>query len=150
MKIMVSACLLGDNVKYNGSNNLNNDLVDYLKDYEVIKVCPEVLGGLSIPRVPSEIKDNKVINKNGVDVTEEYYKGAYETLEIAKKNDVKIAILKKNSPSCGYGNIYDGTFSHNLVNGNGVTSDLLVKNGIKILNEDNYKDYLRSLYEEKK
>ena len=143
MKIMVSACLLGYNVKYNGKNNLNSELVDYLKDYEVFSVCPEVMGGLNILRVPSEIKNNQVINKNGEDVTNEYTKGALKTLEIAKKENIKIAILKENSPSCGSNYIYDGTFTHNVINGEGITVKLLRENGITVLNENNYIEYLK-------
>lgn len=143
MKIMVSACLLGDNVKYDGNNNFNQELVDFLKDHEVIKVCPEVLGGLSTPRIPSEILHDKVINEEGTDITKEFNEGAMKTLEIAKDNDIKVAILKRNSPSCGFNSIYDGTFTHTVTKGNGITADLLSKNGIKILNEDNYKNYFK-------
>ena len=138
MKIMVSACLLGDNVKYDGSNNKNNDLIEFLKDYEIIKVCPECLGGLSIPRSPAEIVGDRVINKDNIDVTNEYLIGARETLRIAKDNDIKIAILKKNSPSCGSNKIYDGTFSHTLIDGDGITAKILKNNGIIVYNEDNY------------
>lgn len=138
MKIMVSACLLGDNCKYNGGNNFHKELVNFLKDYEVIKICPEVMGGLSIPRIPAEIKNNKVINQKEVDVTKEYYRGAEKTLKIAQDNNIKIAILKKHSPSCGSGYVYDGTFSHTLTKGDGITAKLLKENGIMILNEDNY------------
>ena len=138
MKIMVSACLLGDNVKYDGTNNKNNDLIEFLKDYEIIKVCPECLGGLSIPRSPAEIVGNRVINKDNIDVTNEYLLGAEKTLKIAKDNDIKIAILKKNSPSCGSGKVYDGTFSHTLIDGDGITAKILKNNGIIVYNEDNY------------
>ena len=147
MKIMVSACLLGDNVKYNGKNNYHPKLVEFLKKYEIIKVCPEVMGGLMIPRIPSEIKDDIVINECEVDVTKEYQLGAMKTLKIAKENNIKVAILKKNSPSCGCGKIYDGTFTHTLIDGDGVTAKLLKENGIVVLNEDNYEEYLRSIYE---
>lgn len=143
MKIMASACLLGDNCKYNGGNNLCKELKEFLKKYDVIKVCPEVLGGLSIPRLPAEVRDGKVINQNNLDVTEFYLKGARKALTLAKKNNVKIAILKKNSPSCGMGNIYDGTFSHTLITGDGITTKLLKENGIEVLNEENYKEYFR-------
>ena len=145
MKIIVSACLLGDNVKYDGKNNLNNDLIEFLKNYEIIKVCPEVMGGLHVPRTPAEIQNDKVITMDNVDVTKEYTQGAKKTLEIAKENDIKIAILKKNSPSCGSNKIYDGTFSHTLIDGDGITSKLLKENGIVILNEDDYKEYFRSI-----
>ena len=143
MKIMVSACLLGDNVKYDGSNNYNQELVDFLKNHEVIKVCPESLGGLPTPRVPSEILHDKVIDEEGTDVTKEFTEGALKVLEIAKENDVKVAILKRNSPSCGFNSIYDGTFTHTVTNGHGITAKLLSENGIKILNEDNYKEYFK-------
>ncbi len=141
MKIMVSACLLGDNVKYDGTNNRNQDLINFLKKYEIIKVCPECLGGLSIPRVPAEIKNNKVINKDNNDVTNEFILGAMKTLEIAKKNNIKIAILKESSPSCGSNTIYDGTFTHTKIKGNGIMATLLKENGIIVLNENNYEEY---------
>ena len=143
MKIMVSACLLGDNCKYNGKNNFNKKLIDFLKNYEVIKICPEVMGGLSIPRIPSEIKDNLVINKNNIDVTSFFEKGAIKSLEIAKENNIKIAILKDGSPSCGSNKIYDGTFTNNKINGVGITTKLLKENGITVLNENNYIEYFR-------
>ena len=142
MKIMVSACLLGDNVKYDGGNNYQEDLVKFLENYEVIKICPEVMGGLEIPRIPSEIVGNKVINQKGIDVTDSYLKGARKVLEIALNNNIKVAILKKNSPSCGSGYIYDGTFTHTLISGDGITSKLLNENGIKVFNEENYLNIL--------
>ena len=148
MKIMVSACLLGYNVKYDGKSNLNSELIEFLKDYEVITVCPEVMGGLSIPRVPSEIKGNKVINKDNIDVTNEFTMGAEKTLEIAKENNIKVAILKEKSPSCGSINIYDGSFSNNVINGQGITAKLLIENGIKVFNENNYKELKGVNYEE--
>ena len=143
MKIMVSACLLGYNVKYDGNSNLNYELIDFLKNYEVVSVCPEVLGGLSIPRVPSEIKNNKVYNQKGKDVTKEFIFGADKTLQIAKQNNIKVAILKEKSPSCGSINIYDGTFTHQVIEGMGITAKLLKDNGIVVLNENNYKEYFK-------
>ena len=135
MKLLVSACLLGINCKYNGNNNKNNKILELLKDHDLIPVCPEVLGGLPTPRVPSEIQNDKVITKDGRDVTNEYEKGAKETLKIAKLYDCKIAILKEKSPSCGCGKIYDGTFSKTLVDGDGMTARLLKENNIKITGE---------------
>ena len=143
MKIMVSACLLGDNVKYDGGNNYQKELAEFLKDYEVVKVCPEVFGGLPVPRDPSEIKNGKVVTINGKDVTREFTFGAYKTLDILDREGIHVAILKKNSPSCGFGTIYDGTFSHIKTEGNGITSQLLKEKNIIILNEDNYKDYFK-------
>ena len=134
-KILVSACLLGVNCKYSDGNNYNEKVIDYIKDYEVIPVCPELMGGLSTPRPPSEIVGDKVMNNIGVDVTNEYTKGAEETLKLAKLFNVKKALLKAKSPSCGKGKIYDGTFSGVLTEGNGVTAKLLKDNGIEVISE---------------
>lgn len=134
-KILVSACLLGINCKYSGGNNLNEKVLDYIKDYEVIPVCPEIMGGLSTPRPPSERIGDKVLNNQGIDVTNEYTKGANETLKLAKLFNVKKALLKAKSPSCGKGQIYDGTFKGVLVTGNGVTVELLESNGIEVITE---------------
>ena len=150
MKIMVSACLLGDNVKYNGKNNKNEDLIRFLVGYDIIKVCPEVMGGLSIPRIPSEIRENKVINRECVDVTNYFNDGAHKVLEIAKKEKIQIAILKERSPSCGSNYIYDGTFNNKVIEGMGITTRLLRENGIIVLNEDNYLEYLKGLNNDEK
>lgn len=135
MKILVSACLLGVECRYNGKGELKKDIEMLLKEHELIPVCPEQLGGLATPRDPAEIQDNKIITKTGVDVTKEYLKGAEEVLKLAKLYNCSTAILKERSPSCGYGKIYDGTFSKVLINGNGSTADLLIKNGIKVTGE---------------
>ena len=135
-KILVSGCLAGFNTKYNGKNNENPLINELKKKYELIYICPEVDGGLSIPRDPSERILEKVISINGVDVTEEYNKGAKIALDIAVKNNVKIAVLKDGSPSCGKNYIYDGSFSHKRVKGYGVTAELLIKNGIKVYTEE--------------
>lgn len=137
--ILVSACLVGLNCKYNGENNFNQEILDMVKNGEAIFVCPEQLGGLPTPRIPSEIKniDGKrcVITKDGKDVTKEYERGALETLKVAKKLGITKAIFKANSPSCGCGIIYDGTFTGTKIIGNGITADLLIKNGIEVVNE---------------
>lgn len=146
MKIMVSACLLGDNVKYNGGNNYNQELIDFLQKHEIYKVCPEVMGGLLIPRIPAEIKDDRVFNEKGKDVTNEYTKGALKVLEIAEKNNIKVAILKERSPSCGSNEIYDGTFNHQVINGEGITTKLLKENEIIVLSENNYLEYFKENY----
>lgn len=134
--ILVSACLLGTNCKYNGKNNKNDKILEYIKDKYVIPICPEVFGGLSIPRIPSEIKDNSVINKEGIDVTKYFVNGSKKTLDIAKAFDIKKAILKQKSPSCGCGKIYDGTFSGNIIDGDGITTRLLKENGIEVITEE--------------
>ena len=143
--ILVSACLLGINCKYNGDNNKNEQVEKYLKDKKFILVCPEQLGGMSTPRNPSEIinldKDNViegntiVVNNKNLDVTEEFKKGALETLKIAKMYGCKKAILKEGSPSCGSSFIYDGSFKGKKVNGSGVTTSLLRQNNIVVISE---------------
>jgi len=134
--ILVSACLCGVNCKYNGKNNLNEEMLELLKKGEALLVCPEQMGGLETPRNPSEIKiingEIKIFMDNGRDVTENYIRGAKEVLKIAKELNVKKAILKKKSPSCGCGEIYDGTFTGKLIKGNGITAALLLENGIEV------------------
>ncbi len=134
-KILVSTCLLGVNCKYSGGNNYNEKVLDFIKDYEVIPVCPEIMGGLSTPRPPSERIGDKVLNNQNIDVTNEYTKGANETLKLAQLFNVKKALLKAKSPSCGKGKIYDGTFTGTLIEGNGVTVELLESNGIEVITE---------------
>lgn len=134
-KILVSACLLGINCKYDGTNNKNDKVLEYLKDKEVIPICPEIMGGLPTPRVPSEIKDNKVISKDNNDVTNNFYKGAEEVLYLAKLLNVKKALLKAKSPSCGVGEIYDGTFTHTKIKGDGITTRVLKENNIEVITE---------------
>ena len=101
MRIAVSACLLGENCKYNGGNNYNKKLVDFVKGHEVIALCPEVLGGLATPRLPAEVVNGVVRQKDGKSVDDEFKKGAKEALDIAKKNKVDLVILQSRSPSCG-------------------------------------------------
>ena len=144
--ILVSACLAGVSCKYNGGNNLNLEILKLVQEGKAILVCPEQLGGLSTPRKPSEIVDrvsSKVVASDGTDVTEEYQKGAYETLKIANLYQVKKAILKSKSPSCGNTTIYDGAFTHTLVDGEGITTKLLRENGIEVVNEEEYVKELR-------
>ncbi|RKD32540.1 DUF523 domain-containing protein [Thermohalobacter berrensis] len=140
---IVSSCLAGVNCRYDGKANLDKKVYELVKEGKAILVCPEQLGGLTTPRLPSEIIENKegelkVINKEGRDVTSNFIRGAKETLKIAKAVDAKTAILKARSPSCGCGFIYDGTFSGKLKKGNGITADLLIKNGIKVFTEENF------------
>lgn len=134
-KIGVSACLVGKNTKYDGKNNYNEKVIEYLKDKEYVLICPEVMGGLPTPRVPSEIISNKVINKENKDVTDNFVLGANKALELLKENNVEILILKSKSPSCGYKKVYDGTFSNTLINGNGVFTKLALEKGFIIYTE---------------
>lgn len=133
MKIIVSACLLGQNCKYNGGNNYSEKLAEYLKDHEVIPVCPEVLGGLPTPRIPSEIRNGIVVNREGICVDKEFRLGAEIALKTALDAAADLAILQSRSPSCGPKQVYDGTFSKKLIDGRGVFADLLAQNHIRIM-----------------
>ena len=137
MKVAVSACLVGKNTKYNGKNNYNEAVMKYLLDKEYVTICPEVIGGLPTPRVPSERKDNKVINKMGEDVTINFFDGTQKEIEKLLKENINIIIVKEKSPSCGYKQIYDGTFTNTLTEGNGVFIDLALQNGFIILDDQN-------------
>lgn len=136
MKIMVSGCLLGENVKYSGGNNGNNKVLEYVEGHEVISVCPEVMGGLPIPRKPGEIVDGTVRNADGTSVDREYRQGAAKALEIALKEGVDEVILQSRSPSCGVNQIYDGTFTGKKIKGSGVFARLLMENGIKVIDAE--------------
>lgn len=134
-KLLISACLCGENTKYNGKNNLIKE-IDLLKTiFDFVLICPEVMGGLPIPRDPSEIKGTSVISSKGVNVTEAYQVGAQMALKLAKEQHIKVALLKEKSPSCGKNEIYDGTFTGTRIKGLGITTKLLVQNGISVYNE---------------
>lgn len=146
---IVSACLVGFPWNYKGESKTNEYLSEEFKKGKLFPVCPEVLGGQPIPRPPAEIKygtgldvlnsNAKVINPDGSNVTAEFVKGAFKVLEIARVIGAKEAILKTRSPSCGCGKIYNGKFSKTLIDGDGVTTALLKKNGIKVYTEENFK-----------
>lgn len=135
-KILVSACLYGNNCRYKGDNCFNEKVNALKKDAILIPVCPEQLGGLQTPRDPAEIVGAKVISSAGNDVSEQYERGADLALAIAKANNVDYCVLKANSPSCGKGVVYDGTFSGNKVEGNGVTAQKLLQAGFTVLTEN--------------
>ena len=131
MKVMVSACLAGENCKYNGGNNRNEKILQLMKENEVITVCPEQMGGLPTPRIPSEVKDGVVIARDGRNVDEEFRAGAAKCLEIAMREQPDLIVLQSRSPSCGVKQCYDGTFTGTLVDGSGVTAQLLMENGFR-------------------
>ena len=139
--ILVSACLCGKDCKWDGGNNKNQKLLDYMEankeTMEFHQVCPEQMGGLSTPRLASEIRveDRRVVNTAGEDVTKEFELGAELALKVAKEFGCTLAILKERSPSCGCHGIYDGTFSKKIVDGMGKAAELLMKNGIKVIGE---------------
>lgn len=146
--ILVSSCLAGLKVRYNGSHSLDHRIRKLVEENKAVTVCPELLGGFSTPREPAEIIGGdgedvldgkaKVIEKSGKDVSELYIKGAYAALEKAKKLKATVIILKENSPSCGSSQIYNGEFNGTKLNGNGVTSALLKRNGFKVISEEQF------------
>ncbi|HOV21992.1 MAG TPA: DUF523 domain-containing protein [Candidatus Ratteibacteria bacterium] len=142
----VSACLVGENCRYDGRNSLNKKVVNFISKKNLIIFCPEILGGLPVLREPAEIKYGngkdvlnkkcRVINKKGEDVTEYYVKGAEITFRILKMYNVNFVILKQLSPACGKGKIYDGSFSKKIIEGNGVTAQFLLDNRIGVITEE--------------
>ena len=148
--IIVSACLLGYNCKYNGKNNQNEKIINYLKDKDYLAVCPEQLGNLPTPRKKSELnhctskdvflKEGKVINEDYEDVSENFINGALKAFDYAIKYQVQEAILKEKSPSCGFRCIYNGDFNSTLVNGEGLFAYLLKKHNVKILTEEDFRE----------
>ena len=143
MKIMVSACLLGENCKYNGGNNYSPELIRLLEGHTVIPVCPEVLGGLPTPRIPAEIVNGIVMNRNGESVDEAFRKGAEKALETAKREKPDLIILQSRSPSCGVKEIYDGTFSGRKIPGQGIFAELLTKAGFIVLDVEDLPEELK-------
>jgi len=136
MAVLVSACLLGVKCRYDGKSKPNKAVLALAQNEALIPVCPEQLGGRPTPRNAVEILKGKVVEPDGNDHTEEFKRGAEEVLKLAKITGCKKAILKSKSPSCGFGKIYDGTFSGTLTDGNGITAQLLYENGIEIINEN--------------
>ena len=142
MKVIVSACLAGDNCKYKGGNNLNQKMMDFLRSHEIIKVCPEVLGGLPIPRPSAKIVEGQVMNTQGKNITKEFTLGAQRAFEIVTKENPDLIILQSRSPSCGIKQIYDGSFSGRKILGHGLFASLCIEAGYKVLDiEDSY-EYL--------
>jgi len=136
--ILCSACLLGIKCRYDGKSKPNKKVIKLSKKEILIPVCPEQLGGLATPREPAEQNGRKVITKSGKDVTLKFENGAKQVLKLARLFDAREAILKQKSPSCGCGKIYDGSFSGKVINGDGITTSLLKKNGIQVFSEDDF------------
>ena len=135
-KIIVSACLLGENCKYNGGNNLDPRVVAFTQGREIIPVCPEVLAGLGIPRIPIEIRAGKVIRRDGVEVDEAIRTAVTQILQHIKCEDIECAVLKARSPTCGVHQVYDGTFSGKLVDGIGVLAQTLKNAGYIVIDNE--------------
>ena len=140
-KIIVSACLLGENCKYNGGNNYDPRVEAFVEGREVIPVCPEVLAGLGIPRIPIEIKDGKVICRDGVEVDEAIRTAVAQILEQIKDEDIQCAVLKARSPTCGVRQVYDGTFTGKLVDGAGVLAQALKNAGYIVIDNEELEEY---------
>ena len=148
--ILVSSCLLGYGVRFDKTSKpLLKEQLSALEDkFNIIGVCPEVLGGLPCPRRPAEISKNREIRTQSGQVLSTFFlKGAHGALNICKNYGIQLAVLKSKSPSCGFGKIYDGTFSGCLINGNGITSDLLLQNGVTVINESELDDWLKTVKE---
>ena len=136
MKIAVSACLLGHNCKYSGGNNRSQKVLDFVSGHEVIPVCPEVTGGMSVPRIPVELKGDRAINRDGEDVTEFFRCGVEKTMEKLNGQNIDLAILQPRSPSCGCKQIYDGSFTKTLIDGKGLFAQALEAAGIPMMDGD--------------
>ena len=138
MKILVSHCLLGEPCRYDGASRLDRQVLELHKaGHTLIPVCPEVLGGLDTPRAPAELQpDGRVVNEEGEDVTAAYQAGAQAVLRIAKEQGCTLAVLKARSPSCGCGEVYDGTFTRTLKGGWGVAARLLLEAGVTVMDEE--------------
>lgn len=141
-RMLVSACLLGVACRYDGGGQPLADLEALLKRYELIPVCPEQLGGLPTPRTPAERRNGRVVNRNGEDVTDAFLRGAEQVCALARLYGARLALLKGRSPSCGRGEIYDGSFTGHRVPGNGVTTEALLRMGVEVFNEDDVEQYL--------
>ena len=141
-KLLISACLIGDKTRYDGKSNYHPLIKELLEKYELVPFCPEVEGGLPTPRHPSEIVKDRVINDQEKDVTKNFKEGASKALMICQYLGIKTAILKDGSPSCGSKEVYDGTFSGRKIKGSGITAQLLIKNGIKVISENDIEEFL--------
>ncbi len=135
---IVSACLCGEKCRYDGKTSVSQKIKTLVDEKKAIMICPEVEGGLPTPRLPCEIKDNAVINTENQDKTENFLEGAQKVLQIAQKYNIKKAILKEKSPSCGSSCIYDGTFTRTIIEGEGLTTKLLRKNGIEVISDEEF------------
>lgn len=152
MKILISSCLLGQKVRYDGKDKFVEGIEMISRYHEIFAFCPEVAGGLLVPREPSEIKgssidilkngEGQILTISGKDVTKEFLEGAGKALNLVVELGIEAAVLKENSPSCGSTHVYDGTFNGNLIEGTGLTAQLLINNGIKVYTENNFHELL--------
>ena len=139
MKVLVSACLLGVNCKYNGGNNYCEAVVKFVKDKEIISLCPEMLAGMGCPRTPIEIVDGVLMDRNGNNVDVAMRKAVAEAMEQIRGEDISCAILQSRSPTCGVNQVYDGTFSGNLISGSGIFARTLRNAGYQVIDAEDLK-----------
>jgi len=136
MAILVSACLMGKNCKYNGGNNRNFEVIKFLKDKDIIEICPEILAGLEIPRPCAEIVNDKIMTETGENVTSQYKNAVKAALDIIKNKNIESAILQSRSPTCGVNRIYDGTFNGKLIKGSGLFARALIAKSVKVIDAE--------------
>ena len=139
MKILVSACLMGENCKYNGGNNYSAAVVEYVKDKEVLTICPEMMAGMGCPRTPIEIVDGVLMDRNGNNVDAVMREAVVQAMEMIRKENIQCAILQSRSPTCGVNEIYDGSFSGKLVPGSGVLARALKDAGYQVIDAEDVK-----------
>lgn len=136
MKILVSACLLGENCKYNGGNNYNAAVAEFVKDKEILAICPERMAGMGCPRTPIEIVDGVLMDRNGNNVDAAMREAIEKAMELIRKEDIRLAVLQSRSPTCGVNQIYDGSFSGKRIPGSGVLAQALKREGYRVIDAE--------------
>ena len=142
MKILVSACLLGENCKYNGGNNYSPAVAEFVKDKEVLALCPEMMAGMGCPRTPIEIIDGVLMDRNGNNVDAAMRQAVEQAMEMIRKEDIQCAVLQSRSPTCGVNQIYDGSFSGKLIKGSGFLAQALKAAGYQVVDAEDVEKYL--------
>ena len=142
MRILVSACLLGENCKYNGGNNYNPAVAEFVKDKEVLPICPEMMAGMGCPRIPIEIVDGVLMDRDGNNVDAAMRKAVKQAMEMIREEDIQCAVLQSRSPTCGVNQIYDGSFTGSRTRGDGVAAEYLMKNGVKVYGESRLEELI--------
>ena len=142
MRILVSACLLGENCKYNGGNNYNPAVAEFVKDKEVLPICPEMMAGMGCPRIPIEIVDGVLMDRDGNNVDAAMRKAVEQAMEMIREEDIRCAVLQSRSPTCGVNQIYDGSFTGKLIEGSGVLAQALKLVGYRVVDAEDIKNPL--------
>ena len=142
MKVLVSACLLGENCKYNGGNNYSSVVAEFVKDKEVLPICPEMLAGMGCPRTPIEIVDGVLMDRDGNNVDAAMRQAVEQAMEMIRKEDIQCAVLQSRSPTCGVNQIYDGSFSGKLIKGSGFLAQALKAAGYQVVDAEDVEKYL--------